>query len=280
MRPIGYSITSLAPRCDEMKGYSMLAIDWGNGLQNAWDDTVRFIPQLLLFLVILLVGYLIVKVIARIADELLERVGFDRAIERSGFRQRLTGSNIEPSDVVSKIIFWALFLLVLQVAFGVFGDNPVSDMLNDVIAYLPNILVAVIILIIAFAIAAAVREIIDASIGGLSYGTAVANGAAVAISIVGVFAALDQLRIAPAIVQGLFYAALAIVVGVTVVAVGGGGIRPMQSRWENTLSKIDIEAERIRSESQGAKERIEQRADERLDTDRSQDTQTEDTQTY
>ncbi len=258
----------------------MLAIDWGNGLQNAWDDTVRFIPQLLLFLVILLVGYLIVKVIARIADELLERVGFDRAIERSGFRQRLKGSNIEPSDVVSKIIFWALFLLVLQVAFGVFGDNPVSDMLNDVIAYLPNILVAVIILIIAFAIAAAVREIIDASIGGLSYGTAVANGAAVAISIVGVFAALDQLRIAPAIVQGLFYAALAIVVGVTVVAVGGGGIRPMQSRWENTLSKIDIEAERIRSESQGAKERIEQRADERLDTDRSQDTQTEDTQTY
>ncbi len=258
----------------------MLAIDWGDGLQNAWDDTVRFIPQLLLFLVILLVGYLIVKVIARVADELLERVGFDRAIERSGFRQRLKGSNIEPSDVVSKIIFWALFLLVLQVAFGVFGDNPVSDMLNDVIAYLPNILVAVIILIIAFAIAAAVREIIDASIGGLSYGTAVANGAAVAISIVGVLAALDQLRIAPAIVQGLFYAALAIVVGVTVVAVGGGGIRPMQSRWENALDKVDTEADRIRSQSQGAKGRIEERADERLDTDRSEDTRTEDTQTY
>lgn len=243
----------------------MLAINWGDGLQNAWDDTVRFIPQLLLFLVILLIGYLIVKVIARVADELLERVGFDRAIERSGFRQRLKGSNIEPSDIMSKIVFWALFLLVLQVAFGVFGDNPVSDMLNDVIAYLPNILVAVVILIIAFAIAAAVREIVDASIGGLSYGTAVANGAAVAISIVGVFAALDQLRIAPAIVQGLFYAALAIVVGVTVVAVGGGGIRPMQSRWESALSKVDTEAERIRSESQGAKQRIEQRADERMD---------------
>ncbi|MEO6652788.1 MAG: hypothetical protein ABIP17_09055 [Ilumatobacteraceae bacterium] len=252
----------------------MLAINWGDGLQNAWNDTVRFIPQLLLFLVILLVGYLIVKVIARVADELLERLGFDRAIERSGFRQRLKGSNVEPSDIVSKIIFWALFLLVLQVAFGVFGDNPVSDMLNDVIAYLPNILVAVIILIIAFAIAAAVREVIDASIGGLSYGTAVANGAAVAISIVGVFAALDQLRIAPAIVQGLFYAALAIIVGVTVVAVGGGGIRPMQSRWENALGKMDTEAERIRSESKGAKERIAERADQQLGTDVSADTET------
>lgn len=252
----------------------MLAINWGDGLQNAWDDTVRFIPQLLLFLLILVIGYLIVKVIARVADELLQRLGFDRAIERSGFRKRLQGSSVEPSDIVSKIIFWALFLLVLQVAFGVFGDNPVSDMLNDVIAYLPNILVAVIIVIIAFAIAAAVREVVEASIGGLSYGTAVANGAAAAISIVGVFAALDQLRIAPAIVQGLFYAALAIIVGVTVVAVGGGGVRPMQSRWENALNKVDTEADRIRTESQGAKQRIEERADQKLGTDLSADTET------
>lgn len=79
----------------------------------------------------------------------------------------------------------------------------------------------------------------------------------------GAFAALNQLAIAPAIVTGLFYAMLAIVVGVTVIAVGGGGVRAMQTRWENVMRSYDEEKPRINQERQGAKERIRQRAEER-----------------
>jgi len=83
----------------------------------------------------------------------LERVGFDRAVERGGVKKALESSQYDASDVVSKIIFYGLFLLVLQMAFGVFGPNPVSDLLRDVIAYIPKVIVAIIIVVIASAIA-------------------------------------------------------------------------------------------------------------------------------
>ena len=112
---------------------------------------------------------------------------------------------------------------------------------------------------VATAIAAGVREIIEASLGGLSYGRAVANGAAIAIVVVGAFAALDQLQIAPDIVTGLFYAILAIVAGSAIIAIGGGGIAPMRQRWENVLQKYDDEKPNVQREMQGAKDRIEAR---------------------
>jgi hypothetical protein len=242
---------------------SLLAVDWGQGVQNAWTDIATFIPKLFFFLLILIVGYFIAKAIGKAVDAVLERVGFDRAVERGGVKKALASSKFDASDILAKIVFYALMLLVLQLAFGVFGDNPVSDMLNEVIAYLPKVIAAFLIIIIVAAIAAAVREMIDAALGGLSYGTALANTAGIAITVVGVFAALDQLEVAPAIVTGLFYALLAIVVGVTVIAVGGGGIAPMRARWESALAKYDEEKPKVQEASQGAKERIAQRAQER-----------------
>src|SRR3954470_20409528 len=104
-------------------------------------------------------------------------------------------------------------------AFGVFGANPVSDMLAGVVTYLPKVIAAILIIVIAAAIAAAARELIQATFGGLSYGRALGNIAAIAIVTVGAFAALDQLRIAPAIVTGLFYALLAVIAGSAIVAI-------------------------------------------------------------
>lgn len=237
-----------------------LAIEWSQGIEDAWSDVASFIPKLVGFLVILIVGYFVVKAIAKIADAILERVGFDRAVERGGIGRAMARSDYDASDVLSKIIFWALFLIVLQLAFGIFGPNPISDVIDGIIGYLPLVIAAIFILVIAAAISAVVRELVDASIGGLSYGPAVANGAAIAVMTIGVFAALDQLNIAPAIVTGLFYALLAIVVGIAVVAVGGAGIRPMQVRWERALSRYDAESSRLRAEARGSKERAAERA--------------------
>jgi hypothetical protein len=56
-----------------------------------------------------------------------------------------------------------------------------------------------------------------------------------------VFAALNQLQIAPAIVNATFYAVLAIIAGSAIVAIGGGGVQPMRARWERTLQRYDQE---------------------------------------
>jgi Conserved TM helix len=243
----------------------MIGVEWSQGVEDAWSDVASFVPKLIGCLVILIIGYFVAKLIAKAVNGLLERVGFDAAVERGGVKKALEKSKFDASDIVAKIVFYALFLMVLTMAFGVFGDNPISDMLEAVIAYLPKVIAAILIVVIASAIGAAVREMLDATLGGLSYGKALANGVGAAILIVGIFMALDQLEIAPSIVTGLFYAMLAIVVGVTVVAVGGGGIGPMRARWDNALAKYDEEKPKVQEASKGAKDRIAQRAQERAD---------------
>jgi Conserved TM helix len=237
--------------------------EFREGLGNAWANIAEWLPKLVGFLVILIVGYFIAKAIARIFRQVLQRVGFDRAIERGGVGQALARSRYDASDILGKIVFYALFLFVLQLAFSIFGPNPISDLIHGVIAYLPNVIVAIIIVVIGAAIAAAVKEIVEASLGGLSYGRALALAASTAILVITAFAALDQLNIAPAIVQGLYYALLAIIVGSAIVAIGGGGISTARTYWERTAQKADAEASNMRGEAQGSKERIRERAEER-----------------
>ena len=217
------------------------AVEFSEGIEDAWSRVASFVPKFLGFLVILAVGYLVAKAIAKAVDAVLERTGFDRAVERGGIKQALASSKYDASDLVSKVVFYGLFLLVLQLAFGVFGANPVSDLLEGVIAYLPKVVAAIVILVVASAIGAAVKDLVGSALGGLSYGRTLANVASIAIVVVGVFAALSQLQIAPAIVNGLFNAVLAVVVGSAVIAIGGGGIQPMRGRWEQALARYDEE---------------------------------------
>ncbi len=84
-----------------------------------------------------------------------------------------------------------------------------------------------------------------------------------AILVITGFAALNQLEIAEDIVNGMFYALLAIVVGSAVVAVGGGGIQTMKRYWERAAARAERESSSIKDEASGAKERIQERAQER-----------------
>ena len=240
----------------------LAAVDYSRGIEDAWAKVASFVPKFLAFLVVLIVGYLVAKAVAKVADAVLERVGFDRAVERGGVKKALAASKYDASSIVSKVVFYALFLVVLQLAFGIWGPNPVSDLIAGIVAYLPKVFAAIVIVVIAAAIAAAVKEIVESALGGLSYGRTVALGASVAILTIGGFAALSQLQIAPAIVNGLFYAVLAVVVGSAVIAIGGGGIQPMRARWEQALQRWDDEKGALQQQTSGAGERIAARAQE------------------
>jgi hypothetical protein len=225
-----------------------LAVDYQAGIENAWANVATFVPKLLAALVILLVGYFVAKAVASILNKVLERVGFDRVVERGGVRQVLARSRYDASDILAKLVFWTIMLLVLQLAFGVFGANPVSDLLRGLIAYLPNVFVAILILVIAAAIARAVTDLLSNLLGAVQGGQVLAKGAGVAILVFAIFAALDQLNIAPRIVTGLWYALLAAVVGSVIVAVGGGGIRTMQRYWERAAGRAETRGPELRDQ--------------------------------
>jgi hypothetical protein len=217
-------------------------------LSNALDLVVTFVPKLLLALVILIVGLIIARLLAKAVEKLLERVGFDRLVERGGVKAALDRSRFDASDIVAKIVYWALVLVTLQFAFGVFGPNPISAWLAAIVAYLPNVIVAIIIVIIAAAIAAGVRRILEGVLGGLSYGRVIANLVGVFILFLGVIAALNQVGIAFTVTTPVLIAVLATIAGILIVGVGGGLIRPMQQRWESYLSRAEQDVARARAE--------------------------------
>jgi len=233
------------------------------GIGAAVGSVAALLPRLIAFIVVLFIGYLIAKLIEKAINAALERVGFDRLVERGGVEKVLSRSRYDASSLLSKIVYYVVMLFVLQLSFGIFGPNPVSAMINRVVFYLPNVFAAGLIVIIGSAIAAAVADLVKAATGTLPYGTALATASSVSILVVTGFAAADQLHIAPAIVTGLFYAMLAVVVGVLVVALGGSGIQPMREYWSRFLGRLQQEAPRVAEQAAQAPAAVQDRVEER-----------------
>ncbi|MGH3734601.1 MAG: mechanosensitive ion channel family protein [Micromonosporaceae bacterium] len=215
-------------------------------LQNALGSVVAVAPKILLFLVILVVGWIVAKLLLNLVAKLLNRVGFDRAVERGGLR-RWTG-NSEPSQLTAKLVYYGVLLIALQMAFGVFGPNPISNIINAIVAFLPLAFVALVIVVITAAIATAVKDVITSALGGVSYGRMLGTIAQVFILGLGVIAALNQVGIAMTVTMPVLIAILATVGGVIVVGAGGGLIGPMRSRWERWLARGEAEMGVVRSE--------------------------------
>lgn len=225
-------------------------MDIGAALTDMWRAILLFVPKAIGFIAILVVGYLAARFLRRMVNRLLERIGFDRAVQRGGIGRFLARSRYDASDIVSTLVYYTILLFTLQLAFGLWGPNPVSDLISAVVAWLPNAIIAIIIVVVAAATAAAVRDIIGNTLSGLSYGRLLANLAAVFIVGLGVIAALNQIGIATTVTTPVLIAVLATVAGILIVGVGGGMVRPMQQRWERWLSRAEEESETVREQIQ------------------------------
>ena len=226
-----------------------LAVDFETPVREGFTTFATFIPKLLGFLIILIVGYFIAKIVAKLVNKGLEKAGFDRAVEKGGIKKALEKSSYDASDVVAKLVFFAIFIPFLSAAVSALGIAALQEPLAAFIALIPKIIVAIVLVVVGAVIAGAAKSFIQNALGGLSYGKILANGAAILILFGFVKAALDQVGIATNVTGALLYATLASVAGVIIVGVGGGLIKPMQSRWVNALNKANDEKDKIRSEA-------------------------------
>ena len=220
--------------------------DIGAALTDMWRSVLLFVPKALAFIAILIIGFFVAKFVLKVVDRVLERVGFDRAVERGGLGRALARARYDASDILARLAYYAVLLFTLQLAFGVWGPNPISDLISAVISWLPRAFVAILIIVVAAAIAAAVRDLITGALGGLSYGRLIANVVSIFIIALGVIAALNQVGIATTVTQPVLVAVLATVAGILIVGVGGGLVRPMQRRWEGWLDRMATESAVIR----------------------------------
>ncbi|WP_336215225.1 mechanosensitive ion channel family protein [Nonomuraea sp. LPB2021202275-12-8] len=222
----------------------------GQGITDAWRQIATFVPKLIAFLVVLIIGWIVAKVLAKIVDKILERVGFDRAVERSGVQRWLQRSQYDASSLIGKIVYYAILLITLQIAFSVFGPNPISALLTSVVAWLPKAVVAIVIIVVTGLVARAVRDILAGALGGLSYGRMLATAAAVFIWALGIIAALNQIGVATTVTTPVLITVLATLGAIVAIGVGGGLVRPMQQRWDRWLGRIEQEAPQARAHAE------------------------------
>ncbi len=230
------------------------AVEISKSIQGGIDDLVGFLPRLVGFLVILLIGYLVAKALAKVVKLALEKAGADRALRTSTageYVQRVT-PDVSPSGVTGRVVFWFIFLGALSIAISSLGITALNDFLADVFSYLPNVVAAILIFVVAAALAGFLASAVGRVMGDTPTGKLVATAVPVLVLAVGVFMILNQLRIATEIVT-ITYAALmgALALGMA-LAFGLGG-RDVASRvLEDAYRRGQLERQRIRAERGGA----------------------------
>ncbi|HET9985419.1 MAG TPA: hypothetical protein VFQ38_17590 [Longimicrobiales bacterium] len=187
-------------------------------LEEGIYQIVGFLPHLAAALGILLAGFAIAKMVERGTDLALHRIGFDRWMRDGGVIEALerAGTSLDPSTVLAKLVFWTVMLLVILLAANALGVEAVSSLFAELLAYIPNVIAAVIVLVLGILLGEFVKDLVLASAGGLPGGPTLARAAKAAVILLAVFMALEQLNIAQDIVLVFFIA----VVGAAALAAG------------------------------------------------------------
>jgi hypothetical protein len=187
-------------------------------LEEGIYQIVAFLPRLAAALGILMVGLAIAKMVERGTDITLHRIGFDGWMREGGVTEALerAGTTLDPSSVIAKLVFWTMMLLVILLAANALGIAAVSILFAELLAYIPNVITAVVVLVIGILLGEFVKDLVLASAGSLPGGINLARLAKAAIILLAVFMAFDQLAIAQDILLVFFIA----VVGAAALAAG------------------------------------------------------------
>lgn len=198
-------------------------------LLTLWAGVAGFVPRLVAAIIVFLVGWLIAHVLGRLAyhvvrvlhvDSALTRVGFRRAWERSGFR-------LDTPMLFYELVKWFFAIVFLMAATNILGLSEVTDFLRSVLFYLPNVIVATVILLIGILVAKLSEGFVRASVKAAGLVSANFLGILTkwAVFIFALLIALAQLKVADDIIKivitGLI-AASALAIG---LAFGLGGVK-------------------------------------------------------
>ena len=182
-----------------------------NALNQAFGDllngVISFVPLLISALIVLVLGWIISVGIGRLVEDILQRVKFNQVFERGNWKEALEKADLkmDPAGFVGAIFKWVLVIVFLLAAVEILGFEKFADFLVGVLLYLPNVIVAALIFVVAVIIADIAEKLVRAAVEGAKVGHAQLIGSSVKwfIWIFAIFSALLQLNIAVLPVQVL-----------------------------------------------------------------------------
>jgi F0F1-type ATP synthase assembly protein I len=239
------------------------AVNVGDSVQNALDSFFAFLPRLLGFLIVLFIGWIIAKVVRTAVTKLLEKVGTDRALHSGTTGQYVdrVAPDTSPSRLIGALAFWFIFLGALAIAVSQLGIEALDNFIGAIAAYLPNIVAAVLIFVVAGAIAAAIGGLVARTMGDTPTGKVVGSVIPVLVMAIATFMILNQLQIAPEIVTITYAALLGSAALAMALAFGLGGREVAGRMLEDAYDKGQEQRGQIRRDVEVGKERGKQDAE-------------------
>lgn len=232
-------------------------MDIGESFQRTTDGILGFLPNLLGFLLLLLVGWIVAKVVSGLVRKLLEKVGIDRHLHESRAHDYvdrfLPGAS--PANGIARLVFWLVFVFFLLAAIGALEIPAVTTFMNQVLSYLPNVIVAIVIFVVAALISGAVAAGITRVMGDTPTGKVAASVVPALVMVIAFFMILEQLQIAPEIVRIAFAATMGALALGLALAFGLGGRGVAQRMLEEAYSKGRQQVDQVRDDISTGKER-------------------------
>ncbi|MBI5732564.1 hypothetical protein HY967_01215 [Candidatus Jorgensenbacteria bacterium] len=199
----------------------------GGPLQRVWSGALDVLGTIIVAAVVLIVGLIVANALSKVVQELINRIKLDNVLASAGLKQFLdrAGLALNSGKFLGQLIYWFLAVVFILAASDVLGFVELSNFLRAVVAYVPNVIVSVLIMLAAVVIANFLQRLVQASVRSAKLHAASFLSSLTWWSVVifGFFTALSQLGIGVAIINSLvtgFVAMLALAGG---IAFGMGG---------------------------------------------------------
>jgi MFS family permease len=219
-------------------------LQWDNliadPIRKMLETIFAYLPILLGALIILIVGWIVAKVIRRAVDWLLKTARFDTLADKAGISEVLRKGDLKVTarEVVSGLVYWLVIIMVLVMVVNALGLPKASDILASLFAYVPKVIAALFVLVVAMFLASFVSGIVRTACGNanLPRPEIIAGISRWAIIIFAVTIAMEELGIAPLLVGTAFNIILGGIVLALALAFGLGG-KDAAARYLDELKK-------------------------------------------
>lgn len=239
--------------------------DWGEAILTSLTGALMAIftaiPKIIGFVLILAIGWFVAGLIARLAASLLRKIKVNELSERAGFSDFIhrMGLRCDAAGFLADLAKWFMRLVVLVVAFDALGLPAVSDVLRQVLLWLPNLAVALAVLIVGGLAAKAFSRLLRGSLerAGIGNPEIMATIASVAVWAFAIIVAANQLGIAQTLVNTLFMGTVATLVLALGLSFGLGArdtAGQIVQSWYRTLQARKPTIERAANETLRAAE--------------------------
>ena len=200
-------------------------------IKGAWDafaiKITAFLPMLIGAIIIFVAGLLLARLLRYLTVKLLKVIRLDKAGEKSGLNDFLEKGNIlkAPSEIIGALVYWFIMIMVLIATLDAMGLPIVSGLLNDVFYYIPNVVAAIVVLVLGILAGNLLSAVVRTAAGnaGLSAAEGLAKTALYAVIVFSGAIGLVQLGIGAEIVATSFEIALGAIALALALAFGLGG---------------------------------------------------------